>query len=85
MSRQRRVPERLGKQHAAAIANEPRLDRRAAARRAGIGVKTMERKVKAGTFPPPGRLGRFPFWLQSSVDNWVAQQMSPCARYWEGE
>lgn len=67
----------------AAIAADPKLDRRAAAKRAGIGVKSMDRKVAAGTFPPPGYLGRFPHWLQSAVDLWVAEQMAPCARYGE--
>ena len=83
MKRQRRTRERVSNLDVAAIACDPKLNRRAAAKRAGIGMKVMERKVKAGTFPPPGYLGRFPYWLQSAIDFWVAQQMAPCAAYRE--
>jgi predicted DNA-binding transcriptional regulator AlpA len=83
MKRQRKTRDGAAKLDVVAIAAEPKLDRRAAAKRAGIGVKTMERKVEAGLFPPPGYLGRFPFWLQSAVDLWVAEQMAPCALFRE--
>jgi predicted DNA-binding transcriptional regulator AlpA len=81
MSGQKRLIQEFSKAEIEAIVNDPKLDRDQAASRAGIGVKTMERKIRAETFPPPGYLGRKPFWLQFAVDHWGARQMASCAAF----
>ena len=44
----------------------------------GLGRSSLHRRVKAGDFPPPLRLGgdnsRAVGWLRSEVDDWIASR-----------
>lgn len=42
-----------------------------------LSARTLEGMVKACTFPPAVRIGRFMYWSQSAIDNWLARQFGP--------
>ena len=46
--------------------------------RVGLGRSTIYRRISEGTFPPPKCLGgRAVAWLESDVDDWIAQLVTP--------
>lgn len=45
-----------------------------AARRAGMSVATIWRKVKAGEFPTPVRIGRRTLWRSDEVTQWIERE-----------
>jgi prophage regulatory protein len=54
-----------------------RLERLPAVKgRCGLGRTTIYERIKAGTFPPPIRIGaRAVAWLASDIDRWIAEQI----------
>lgn len=46
--------------------------------RVGLGRSTIYRRISEGTFPQPKCLGgRAVAWLESDVDDWIAQLVTP--------
>lgn len=51
------------------------LSRQEVADLAGIKAHSIDAYQKRGVMPPPdGRLGRSPYWLESTVRRWVANR-----------
>ncbi len=45
-------------------------------RRTGMGKSTIYKAVRAGTFPPPHKLGaRASAWAASSIDAWIEERI----------
>ncbi len=45
--------------------------------RLSMSARTIENMVKAGSFPPPVRLGKHVFWTETAVNNWVTRMFKP--------
>ncbi len=48
----------------------PLLTKAALCTRLAISHRTIENMVKAGTFPPPVRIGKYVYWSERSVCSW---------------
>lgn len=46
------------------------LDKASLCERLNISPRTVENMVKAGTFPPPVRVGKFVYWSEVAVATW---------------
>jgi prophage regulatory protein len=46
------------------------FDKAALCERLGLSERSIENMVKAGTFPPPVRLGRRVYWSETAVRKW---------------
>lgn len=44
--------------------------------RLAVSERTIENMVKADTFPPPVRIGKFMFWSETAVCRWQATLFS---------
>lgn len=45
--------------------------------RLALSLRTLEGMVKAGTFPPPVRMGKHVLWSQTAVESWRARMFGP--------
>jgi len=48
-----------------------------AAEMIGVSVRTLERLVATGRFPPPIRFGRRPRWLKKALSRWIEGGCKP--------
>jgi predicted DNA-binding transcriptional regulator AlpA len=57
---------------AARMESRPRkmIDREGLAKKFGVSTKTVDRRVKDGTFPPPKKIGGGKFWDEGEFDEW---------------
>jgi len=46
-------------------------------KRLDLSARALEVMVKAGTFPPPVRMGKFVFWSQLALENWMTRKFGP--------
>lgn len=46
------------------------LDKASLCERLNISPRTLENMVKAGTFPPPVRVGKYVYWSEVAVRSW---------------
>lgn len=46
------------------------LDKASLCARLNISARTLENMVKAGTFPPPVRVGKYVYWSEVAVRSW---------------
>ena len=42
--------------------------------RLSLSLRTLESMVKAGTFPPPVRMGKHVYWSQVALANWTTRR-----------
>ena len=42
-----------------------------------LSARALEVMVKAGTFPPPVRMGKHVFWSQVALENWMTRKFGP--------
>lgn len=50
--------------------------------RLSISERTVENMVKAGTFPPPVRVGKYVYWSEAAVRKWQ-RRLFACQETWE--
>lgn len=41
--------------------------------RLALSVRTLEGMVKAGTFPPPVRMGKYVYWSEPAIATWMTR------------
>lgn len=46
------------------------LDKTSLCERLNVSPRTVENMVKAGTFPPPVRVGKYVYWSEVAVTTW---------------
>jgi len=44
--------------------------------RLNLSLRTLENMVKAGTFPPPVRIGKRVYWSEAAVNTWQRRLFS---------
>jgi len=58
----------------ALVAAIVQLDKATLCNLLGISQRTLENMIKAGTFPPPVRIGKYCYWTEMSVRRWQQRQ-----------
>jgi prophage regulatory protein len=55
---------------------ETLLPRREVERRVGLGRSTIYKRIAAGTFPKPVKLGASSCWVESEVEAWIQERIA---------
>lgn len=42
-------------------------------KRLSMSLRTLEGMVKAGTFPPPVRMGKYVYWSDAAITTWMTR------------
>lgn len=42
-----------------------------------LSLRTLESMVKAGTFPPPVRMGKHVYWSEAAIATWMNRMFGP--------
>ena len=45
--------------------------------RLSLSARTLEGMVRKGTFPPPVRIGKFVYWCETAIAQWMVRQFGP--------
>lgn len=59
------------------------LDKVSLCERLHLSARTLENMVKAGTFPPPVRVGKYVYWSEIAVRSWQ-QRLFAAQETWTG-
>jgi prophage regulatory protein len=46
-------------------------------KRLDLSARSLEGMVRLGTFPPPVRMGKFVYWSETAIANWMGRMFGP--------